>query len=69
MLTERIRMREPGIFAPSCKVTPSLGWRVRTSWFGLTPSEPSWEKARWGTGFSVTAISVILRAKRLPARR
>ena len=69
MLTGRMIMRVPGIFAPSRSETPSFGWTVSTSWFGCTPSEPSWLKARCGTGFSVTAISVTLRARRLPVRR
>ncbi len=69
MFTGRMIMRVPGIFAPSRSETPSLGWSVSTSWLGCTPSEPSWLKARWGTGFSVTAISVTLRARRLPVRR
>ena len=35
MFTGRILMRVPGIFAPSCSDTPSLGCTVSTSWFGL----------------------------------
>ena len=35
MFTERISMRVPGIFAPSCSETPSLGCSVSTSWLGL----------------------------------
>ena len=69
MLTGRIRMREPGIFAPSESATPSLGWTVRISWLGCTPTDPSERKARWGTGLSCTAISVTLRASRFPVRR
>ena len=69
MFTGRMRMRVPGIFAPSVSDTPSLGCMVRTSWLGCTPTEPSCSKARWGTGLSVTAISVTLRARRLPVRR
>ena len=69
MFTGRIRMRVPGIFAPSESDTPSLGWIVITSWLGRTPSEPSCSNARCGTGRSVTAISVTLRASRLPVRR
>ena len=69
MFTGRMIMRVPGIFAPSRSETPSLGCSVSTSWLGCTPSEPAWLKARCGTGFSVTAISVTLRARRLPVRR
>ena len=69
MFTGRIRMREPGIFAPSESETPSLGWTVRISWLGWTPTEPCVWKARCGTGLSWTAISVTLRASRLPVRR
>ena len=68
MFTGRMTMRVPGILAPSCSETPSFGCTVSTSWLGRTPSEPSWLKARCGTGFRVTAISVILRARRLPVR-
>ena len=49
--------------------TPSFGCIVRISWFGWTPTEPSCLNARCGTGLSVTAISVVLRASRLPVRR
>ena len=59
----------PGIFAPSESDTPSFGCIVRMSWFGCTPTEPSAWNARCGTGLSVTAISVTLRASRLPVRR
>ena len=69
MFTGRMRMREPGIFAPSESDTPSLGCTVRISWLGCTPTEPSDWKARCGTGLSCTAISVTLRASRLPVRR
>ena len=62
-------MRVPGIFAPSEIDTPSFGCMVRISWLGCTPTEPCCSKARCGTGLSVTAISVILRARRLPVRR
>ena len=56
MFTGRIRMRVPGIFAPSEIDTPSLGCIVSTIWFGRTPIEPCWVNARCGTGLSVTAI-------------
>ena len=69
MFTGRMRMRVPGILAPSESDTPSFGCIVMTSWLGCTPTEPAASKARWGTGFSVTAISVTLRASRLPVRR
>ena len=69
MFTGRMRIRLPGIFAPSEIDAPSLGCMVRMIWLGCTPTEPSCLKARWGTGFSVTAISVTLRARRLPVRR
>ena len=69
MFTGRMRIRVPGIFAPSDSDTPSLGCSVRMSWLGWTPTEPSCWKARCGTGLSVTAISVTLRASRLPVRR
>ena len=69
MFTGRMRMRAPGIFAPSESSTPSSGWTVSTSWLGCTPSEPWAWKARWGTGLSWTAISVTFRASRLPVRR
>ena len=68
MFTGRMRMRVPGIFAPSDSDTPSLGCIVITSWLGCTPTEPAASKARCGTGLSVTAISVTLRARRLPVR-
>jgi hypothetical protein len=68
MLTGRMRIREPGIFAPSDSATPSLGCTVRISWFGCTPTDPSDVNARCGTGLSCTAISVTLRASRLPVR-
>ena len=48
MFTGRMRMRVPGIFAPSDSDTPSLGCSVRMSWLGFTPSEPSWENDRCG---------------------
>ena len=35
MFTGRMRIRVPGIFAPSEIDTPSLGCIVRTSWLGL----------------------------------
>ena len=41
MFTGRMRMREPGIFAPSDSDTPSFGWTVRISRLGCTPTEPS----------------------------
>ena len=69
IVTGRMIMRVPGIFAPSRSETPSLGCSVSTSWLGCTPIEPLVENARWGTGLSVTAISVSLRASRLPVRR
>ena len=69
MFTGRMRMRLPGIFAPSEIEAPSLGCMVRIIWLGCTPTEPSAWKAMWGTGLSVTAISVTLRARRLPVRR
>ena len=69
MFTGRTLIRAPGIFATSESDTPSFGCTARISWFGSTPSEPSWRNARCGTGFSVTAISVVLRASRLPWRR
>ena len=69
MFTGRMRMRAPGIFAPSDSDTPSSGWTVRMSSLGCTPSEPPSWKARCGTGLSVTAISVSFRARRLPVRR
>ena len=69
MFTGRMRMRLPGILAPSEIDTPSLGCMVRMIWFGWTPTEPPCWNARCGTGFSVTAISVTLRASRLPVRR
>ncbi len=34
MFTGRIRIRGPGIFAPSDSDTPSSGCSVRTNWFG-----------------------------------
>ena len=45
MFTGRIRIRVPGIFAPSASDTPSLGCSVRISWLGRTPTEPSCWKA------------------------
>ena len=69
MFTGRSFMRVPGIFAPSDSETPSFGCIVRTSWFGCTPTSPPAVNARCGTGLSVTAISVTLRARRLPVRR
>ena len=69
MFTGRMRIWLPGIFAPSDSDTPSFGWTVRISWLGCTPTDPSALNARCGTGFSVTAISVTLRASRLPVRR
>ncbi len=69
MFTGRMRMRLPGIFVPSERETPSLGCTARTSVFGCTPTEPLDWKARCGTGLSVMAISVTLRARRLPVRR
>ena len=69
MCTGLITILDPGIFAPSRNDTPSFGCSVRISWLGSTPSEPSWLNVRWGTGLSVTAISVTLRASRLPVRR
>ena len=53
MFTGRMRIRVPGIFAPSESDTPSLGCIVRISWLGRTPTEPSCWKARCGTGLSV----------------
>ena len=35
MLTGRIRIEAPGIFAPIETETPSSGWTVRMIWFGL----------------------------------
>ena len=69
MFTGRIRIRVPGIFAPRDSETPSLGCIVITIWLGCTPTEPACSNARWGTGFRVTAISVIFLASRLPVRR
>src|ERR671933_1533261 len=69
MFTGRMRMLEPGILAPSDSDTPSLGCMGRISWLGCTPTEPCDWKARCGTGLSCTAISVTLRARRLPVRR
>ena len=69
MFTGRMRMREPGIFAPSDSDTPSFGCTARISRFGCTPTEPSEANARCGTGLSWTAISVVLRDSRLPVRR
>ena len=69
MFTGLMRMREPGILAPSESDTPSLGCIVSTSWLGLTPTDPCDWNARCGTGLSWTAISVTLRVSRLPVRR
>ena len=69
MFTGVSRIFVPGIFAASCIDTPSLGRSVSTSVFGLTPTDPSWAKPRCGTGRSVIAISVTVRARRLPVRR
>ena len=69
MITGRMRIRDPGIFAPSDTDTPSSGWTVRMISFGCTPTEPEVWSARCGTGLSVTAISVTLRDNRLPVRR
>ena len=69
MFTGRIRIRVPGTFAPSESETPSLGCTVMTSWFGRTSWVPSCWKPRCGTGLRATAISVTLRARRLPVRR
>ena len=69
MFTGRIRIRVPGTFAPSESDTPSLGCTVMTSWFGRTSCVPSCWKPRCGTGLRTTAISVTLRARRLPVRR
>src|SRR5215203_3064312 len=68
MFTGRMRMRDPGILAPSDSETPSLGCMVRMSWLACTPTEPLDWNARCGTGLSCTAISVTLRASRLPVR-
>ena len=70
MFTGRMRMREPGIFAPSDSDTPSFGCIVedRAGWAARRPSPCDWN-ARCGTGLSWTAISVTLRASRLPVRR
>ncbi len=40
MLTGRIRIREPGILAPSETDTPSSGWTVRMIWLAWTPTDP-----------------------------
>ena len=69
MFTGRIRIVGPGIFAPSDTDTPSSGCTVRMIWLACTPTEPELWNARCGTGLSVTAISVTLRASRLPVRR
>src|ERR671916_3349774 len=69
MFTVRIAIRLPGIFAPIDSDTPSLGCIVSTSTLGRTPVDMSDWNATSGTGLSVTAISVILRAGRLPVRR
>ena len=69
MFTVRIAIRVPGIFAPIDSDTPSLGCTVRTSTLGRTPVDISDWNATCGTGLSVTAISVTLRARRLPVRR
>ena len=69
MFTGRIRMRVPGIFAPSDSDTPSLGCMVRIELVGPHAERALLLEARCGTGFSVTAISVTLRARRLPVRR
>jgi len=69
MLTGRMLMRLPGIFAPRVIATPSLGCIVRMIWLGRTPKDPSCRNATCGTGLSVMAISVSLRPSRLPVRR
>ena len=40
MFTGRMRIRGPGIFAPSASETPSSGCTVSTSWLGCTPTDP-----------------------------
>ncbi len=70
MITGRIRIRVPGIFAPSESETPSLGCSVSTSTLGCTPGAPSsWANAMCGACLKVIVISVTLRARRLPVRR
>src|SRR5436305_7966371 len=69
MLTGRMRIRAPGILAPSDTDTPSSGWTVRMIWFACTPTDPELWNARCGTGFNVTAISVTFLESRLPVRR
>ena len=69
MLTGRIRIRVPGILAPIETDTPSSGCSVNTIWLAWIPTEPELWKATCGTGLRITAISVSLRASRLPVRR
>ena len=68
MFTGRMRMRVPGILAPIEIETPSLGCIVRTIWLGCGPTDPCATKPMCGTGLRITAISVSLRASRLPVR-
>ena len=62
--------RCPGSSRPSESETPSLGCMRQDELVGLHAdrARADW-KARCGTGLSVTAISVTLRASRLPVRR
>jgi hypothetical protein len=69
MFTGRMRILEPGIFAPIDTDTPSSGCNVNRIWLAWMPTEPDDWKATCGTGLRVTAISVTLRASRLPVRR
>jgi len=69
MLTGRMRIRVPGILAPMDTDTPSSGWTVNTSWLAWMPTEPELCSATCGICLSTTAISVSLRARRLPVRR
>ena len=59
----------PGILAPIDTDTPSSGCTVNTSWLAWIPTEPELCRAMCGIGLSITAISVSLRASRLPVRR
>ena len=69
MFTGRMRMLAPGIFAPERQRDALVRLHVRISWLGCTPTEPLDWNAMCGTGLSWTAISVTLRASRLPVRR
>ena len=69
MFTSLTSIAVPGTFEPNLTVMPSSGWILITSAFWPSSSVSVAENGRCGARWKISAISVIRRGRRLPARR